>query len=835
MRLDAELDSSFRPLYDLLVRADGAGLGGDGQLVEESFLGYPGPTALTLDDVAAIRSIPGVDVAAPVGVVGYLESTTAAPLVTIEVPVEPTWYSGTVRLFADNGAERVTTYEQSFSVAITPSNHQIRVQSRGLIGYAIDDSAEEIVLQLRPLASVRDPVVAVDPAAESDLLRVASPGLVALEEAGDAVSLGDWEGGVTGPKFQAAEEFVHLSQMIARDQGSVAALERPVIPLVVNDHRDQRLVLELSGAEVDSTVPESGDTLPATPAEDLVDAGVNTIAVDFVPFTDPVLTLAWPGQDGSTAGRYRGPIDQSFTAGLLSAPDYQLDPADPATVSIEPLGTFTDPSVGWAPEQQYRAIHESDADGAGGSFVTSDPYARPFHLLPLATFDIDEFDVDASALNYVPIGTYDQPATEWVEAPDGTSRSQPMYPTLLPTGLVKPAPAALVDITNAVAIRGDRVVDAVRVRLDPEFSYSLEGIGRISDIATIISDLGFEVDIMAGSSPQQVSIDVPAFMSGGGDLGRVTEPWARVGAAVEVDRSVTATTYTVAVLTFLGALLMAWAVHLAESARATQAAQLLTESGWTGRQVTWWLLRPSVVASLVGLGAAAAIVVTPWWTTGTIGVVTTMLVVGVWLGSAVVGVSLALRRASSAARSETRAVRSLRRLRPWSLARVSVTRPLALTASQVLAASIAGLTLAPALLATWAQTTTVGTTRLGNAVNDELRGRQIAMLLVTATAAICAYVTAAQRERRMRRTDDVVLHEIGWSRNATDSWRRRRHTLYGACAAGVAVAFAPLTAAVFDLPIPETTLAALLAVAILSMLAVLTGRDRFERDPDGTD
>ena len=815
--LDAELDRNYRPLYDLLVRSPSTGLDGT-RLVEESFLGYPGPTAMTLNDVARVRAVDGVDVVAPVGVVGFLESTTAAPLVALQIPTHPTWYVGEVKVTADSGAQPVVAYNRSFSVAIKPGDPP-RIQTSGLVGYAIDEASSEMILQLFPLERVRELVIAVDPTAEAALVGPIGA-LSALAAAGSAPPLAEWEPGPVAPEFDGAHDFVRLSQRRAVESNDTAALTRPVVPLAVNGNREQKLTLVVSGAVVDLPLPQIGDTLPAASDKDLIGhVSAATAIDDFTPFTAPNLTISWPGQALSNGGVYRGPIDQSFTADLLAAPTYETSADKETAFTITPLGRH----AGIGSEQQYREIRPVAADGADGDFQPADPYAQPFFLAPIAAFDLIDFDVDASAVNYVPLGTYDQSSSEWVRAADGSTRQEMLHPTLLPTGLIKPAPAALIDIANAHTIRGDRVVDAMRIRLDPSIDYSADGVERVNDIAGQITDLGFDVDVMAGSSPQQVSVYVPAYFAGDQDLGWVTEPWARIGATMEIGHSISTATYGVAALALVAAMLIAWAVNVVEAAAATQPVRVLGESGWSRRQVTWFVLRPSVAASAFALLLVALSAVFAPRTTSRFGILTAVGVVAIWLAFGAAALGMAMRRPDQRSPQSARSRRSFVRARPWALARASVWRCPNITISQAIAASIAGVTAAPAALVLWEQADALGATRMGVSVGADLRGRQLAMLVASFTAAVGAHALVTGRERRIRRAVTELLGESGWREADVRRWQRRRELFHGTFAAAAVTAIAPVTATVLELAVVPTLLAALAATLTLAAVQYAIG------------
>ncbi|TAM69734.1 MAG: hypothetical protein EPN50_04775, partial [Chloroflexota bacterium] len=83
--LTGVVDAHWRGAYDLLVRPKGSttsptSSAATAGLVEPDFLvESSGAKGISLDALAAIRALPGVAVAAPISVVGYVTSSALAP------------------------------------------------------------------------------------------------------------------------------------------------------------------------------------------------------------------------------------------------------------------------------------------------------------------------------------------------------------------------------------------------------------------------------------------------------------------------------------------------------------------------------------------------------------------------------------------------------------------------------------------------------------------------------------------------------------------------------------------------------------------------------------
>lgn len=83
VHLTTGIDANWRGAYDILVRPRGQRLDLEKTLglVEPNFLGFTGSGVISEAQLDAIRKISGVELAAPVSVVGYLSYTQSAPIV----------------------------------------------------------------------------------------------------------------------------------------------------------------------------------------------------------------------------------------------------------------------------------------------------------------------------------------------------------------------------------------------------------------------------------------------------------------------------------------------------------------------------------------------------------------------------------------------------------------------------------------------------------------------------------------------------------------------------------------------------------------------------------
>ena len=120
-RLQSLLDENWRGAYDILVTANGNQGDLAGLLAPNTL--SAGEKALTLDDLAAIREVPGIDVAAPIGEIDVLSFAPrslqiAVPKSAIDAGEQPQAFRVTTTFWTDDGLGKKFLSRVSRSVVI---------------------------------------------------------------------------------------------------------------------------------------------------------------------------------------------------------------------------------------------------------------------------------------------------------------------------------------------------------------------------------------------------------------------------------------------------------------------------------------------------------------------------------------------------------------------------------------------------------------------------------------------------------------------------------------------------------------------------------------------
>jgi hypothetical protein len=518
--------------YDLLVRPAGSRsrLESDDGLVRPNFIaGLKG--GITLAELEAIRAIPGIEVAAPIAIVGAVN--TALPWVVPLPSAGTAVFHVTVNSTADanqshypvddryivisHGSFHPTDLHRDAGILVDPRGRvrcdafsgiqcfaakacidaRCSVARSPLPGFDVSEASYSLYV-MQPLV-----IAGIDPASEAALL-----GLDRCVTAGRYLATGDGPAdldptGTTNnleriPVLRSADSFVderlELSVQRAVDvtpmfEGGHPKLIRSWTP-AIDDTRTARELyqayLSSAGAQTD------GDPYPIWSAGDVeYELSTSSRLRPGVVNADPTIWLdiqGGVGVNGPEAAVPPAARDTAFREVTTHRDGYRLGPGSPYRLkNWDTIGTY-DPSClpGWSPV-------------AGGN-----------------------------------LDTYTQPS---VELPNGSvltpSRSLSGYVGSPPLMLVSLESAAwLSDPARYLGQPGNAFISAIRIRVAGVTQPTSASEAKLAEVAAEIrSRTGLDVDVVKGSSGRPIQIDLAA-----GKFGRpqtmVTEDWSVKGVVV---------------------------------------------------------------------------------------------------------------------------------------------------------------------------------------------------------------------------------------------------------------------------------------------------------------
>lgn len=869
VRIASEVDANWRGAYDILVRPAGARLDVErtAGVVEPNFLNFAGQGGITLAQLEAIRATEDVELAAPVGFVGFIHADASSPAAYLpEPPAQPTLQRLTFTLISDDGLMERLVFRETGRLLWGPDAQR---QGASDLQASLSSDPGGDVTTRAPVPPIRSPLLAVDPVADRLLLGPSAGFLAPLEEVAD---VGRTAQAFGSSRIPDAFEFTRLLlDRAARRQADEITSEpqaaiirgRPVIPVIVSSTTYAALTLRLEVETIGQPLeayPRVRDASRRLEAAERaagstsIGVGVSTLDVGerLRALQLASLAVAWPGTSiPREAGQmYAGSQQQLLDARLVDRPRYDAAGARPGgtdlSFRIEHLGV-AGPSRPIVPpgssneglegrvelggEPAYRGYRDSPLVVLDG-YLPQGLTDQPFYYAPLAEFDLATLELPDNPLNYVPMGAYDPPDTTFVAGPDGGAvEPRLMRPGLEPAGLITVPPLAITDIASAVILRGPAPIDAVRVRVAGVTDFGELSQSRIESVATRIATMGLDVDIVAGSSPQPVEVYVPGYFideQPARDLGWVRQGWTTLGAAERVESGLASATLALLSLAVSTAAVCAIGLQLMSISTRRREVAILRAWGWSRLQVVRWLLAEALVGGL----AVAALGALGWWFGGRSpsAAAAGVAIAVVYVLAASVGAVIALRGAEGGRVGSLRTGdvwTAMPRVGPLAVRgpasfglRTLLARPartLALVGGLVV--SGAAFALGVGLIAT--VLARVGPTLLASAITGLVQPFQMVLIGLTALVGLVFTLVVWRLDARDRAAEAVALASVGWSPRDLLATRLTAALVVGLMAA----AGASLLALALAPALPEIPLVPALAAAALSsmVLAVVGG------------
>ncbi len=844
LRITSEVNGHWRGAYDILVRAPGARLDLEATngLVEPNFLAFSGSGGIALADLEAIRRLADVDVAAPAAFIGYVRTDSVAPVITISsLPARPTLYEVELEAATSDGVSARLMFKDKFRILVgpprEPGGQPVVLTEYGEVTSSTNPDGGLVVYlnSTHFLPAAVSPVLAVDPQAEHRLLGEAGAFLAPLEAlSGRSLTAGTMDSRLIPPAFFST------SALVTRLGMQPDTTDRPVFPILASARGYASVLLSLDVSQVGA--PISGAFDAQTDAASALEAAaaqagpgfvhVGRVATDqsarMTPFGMASLGIAWPGSSPGT--QFSGMRPSAFDAMLAARPTYaETSPpsgSGPAFTiraqgAVDMGGTVHGPagtSISGS-EEAYRHLVEMTSP-----LVQQLPSATannpPFVLAPVGTFDLGNLVLPDDPLTYVPLGAYDSPDTVLVADPDGKSVApKSMRPTLNAEGFLQVPPLAIADLRAAEMLRGPKPIDAIRVRVAGLSDYGVDARSKVEHVAAAITALGLDVDIVAGSSPQAVSVFVPSYDTSTdppSDLGWVEQHWTTLGAASRVERGLSEANSLLLLLALasIAFVVIGLQVLFIDIRRRDDA--VFAAVGWSRlRRVRWQLEESLVSAGLVALVGIAA-----WWVMGKnpASLAEILVIAGCFPIASLVASFAA--GPNPQARRRHRRDRVLRRLPVQTISsyalRSVAARP-ARSAIFVLGFALAASTTAPALMLVVTTGARVGPTRLAGALGSTLQPYQFILLGLAAAAAVGFCLVALRAEGRDRADELRALAAVGWQPAQVASLMRRERIVLALPSAIIAfgIAFATAEAIAGASALASATVAATLSLSVI--------------------
>ena len=622
------ISQNWRPTYDLAVLPKQAKVPTAQQIPSDALSGYG--TGITIQQYQQIKNLPGIEVAAPIAPVGYIQMPV--PQIYFSDHNYPTgYYQLDWTLTAFNGQrDIVQSHEQQFIYIVSgidPSS--VTAQSPEQVFTALGDKVSEAISEVDTSPTSVSPngtgtfqLTGIDPTEENQLVHLNKS--------------------ITTGRMLSEQDTVHLDKRVPDNPYFNSSLHRQLatnaIPMLLHRQLPGQITLHAT-----FTLLYHG---AMTAAQIAANGGIPYLqqqAEKQVLFDGTVPLVQNDPQRFSGRGLlWNGHTWQDYVPNTDNGPMhyYQLTLATAST----PAGlSYT---RGTAPNGSTAyALVAKGTQGGEGTFRT----LTPLHILKsddinkqggpdvLYNYEaVGEFTDNGLAaqinnpLNWLPENTYSVPPVVSRYDPQGHPvRATTFLPTTNPAGFLMQPPLALTTIAAAKELIGDTCISAIRVRVAGVVTPNQESWKRIQQVAQEIrQQTGLQVVVTLGSSPQPTLVYVPGIQAGtlGADqniapVGWVEERWLHIGVGLVYLNQLGSTR-----LLLLGSVLAVCLGYLAVAFSALVSSQrkdfaVLSMLGWRPWQpIRLFLAQAFILAlggGLVGLALAlliaALLEVTPLW------------------------------------------------------------------------------------------------------------------------------------------------------------------------------------------------------------------------------
>ena len=524
-----------RGSYDILVRPAGARTSIEKKLgvVEENYVG-DGSGGISIAEWEEIKKHKDIEIAAPVASLGYFAGNrTSVGLPLLEHPARFTW-----RFFTSDGLNKypigepnVVTYFEGKPMEYV-EYYAPRNSTVGFMGIRMPQNYYLLV--------------AIDAESEGKLTGIDFSGL--------------------NRKIETGSQEYMIIQGLLEGRGNV-----PVIPVLKRSDLNIPLYLSLTVEELDISLSEYKKRFGVKPDEPIfaVDPELEQDLLEALN-EEPALSRKQYDIDLSS---FQGPFDGTY---VELTNDFQVVKGQGGPLANDTAIYYTaskiqydigDDLISVAKVKDEQPPLYKEVKQQGKSFL--EDFDAPFMLWQMGTFTpLSKKDELTSS----PLGIY---STEEVKTMDGTT----LTPTISPGSFIAAPAAGVTTLEAARIIKGEKPIDAIRIRVAGIQSYDQEAQKKIEKVATDLLKKGYEVDIVAGSSFKKLEMDVEG-------IGRVTSPWTTLGVAQSLTSRWNAVTLTTTVLFALFGLLYLSSRLLYERNALSEENKILLTLGWQKNKIS---------------------------------------------------------------------------------------------------------------------------------------------------------------------------------------------------------------------------------------------------------
>ncbi|HLS07433.1 ABC transporter permease [Lentibacillus sp.] len=231
-----------------------------------------------------------------------------------------------------------------------------------------------------------------------------------------------------------------------------------------------------------------------------------------------------------------------------------------------------------------------------GFGTNSDDWPR-VHPKWIGFYNPSKLDISQDPANELPMETYRPASADLVLDPqlNPVNPSKTLKPTDDPYGFLTNPPDMLTTIEAAESILGDEPISAIRVKVAGVSELGEESQATLEKVASDIEEAtGLITDITLGSSPQLTLTYVPS-LNDEEAIGWIQQPWVHIGSAISLFREANLGLTGVLASVIGVAIIYVWATSLVSMFSRRHEFAVLLSIGWRPSQVSKLLFIESMI------------------------------------------------------------------------------------------------------------------------------------------------------------------------------------------------------------------------------------------------
>ncbi|MBL4951388.1 ABC transporter permease [Neobacillus sp. OS1-32] len=471
-----------RGSYDLLVRPPSSRTSIEKKLgmVEENYIG-DSKGGISINEWKRIKGDPNIEVAAPVASLGYFRGKQTS----VELPVlsQPTRFS--YQFYTSDGKSMYPLGSKESIMYFEQSNPGTIQFLRNNVGEATASSAMMILMPTN-----YNLLVAIDPESETKLT------------------------GIDFSDFNKKIEDPFLDSFLENYNNP------PVMKVLQRNDFNIPIYLKLKVDQLDVKLNKYLDILGLKNQQWLMESSAEKIQLAFKdlekekPKESKIFNInlsnfqkPFDGTELALNNKFEPSIGERTLVGLDTSTYFVASKIDYKNIETIPAVTIKKPGN----PPSYKTVVSK-----GVSMEKSQEI--PFIISQVGTFTPPTNIANNLAAS--PLGIYGEVKAK-------TEDGKVLTPTTIPGSFIPSAASGVTTIENAKLIKGDKPIDAIRVKIAGITNYDEVAQKKIEKVATKLLQMGYEVDIVAGSSFKEMTLDVEG-------IGKVKEPWTTLGVAQEL-------------------------------------------------------------------------------------------------------------------------------------------------------------------------------------------------------------------------------------------------------------------------------------------------------------